>query len=227
MKILITNDDGIDAPGIRILENVLDRFGDCITLAPQAHLSGISHQVTVWDPITVEDRGHNRLAVSGTPADCVRLGLTSIAPDVDWVVSGINCGANLGSDIYASGTVAAAREAAFLGTPALALSLYIRKGEKPNWQAAEDLLPALLKRFFSEPPAPETFLNINLPHVNGTGIMPDIHFCRPDTTPYDVAYIKGADGYRLNNDIHTRPRRKGDDIDLCFQGFITVSSIRL
>ncbi|MCU0537977.1 MAG: 5'/3'-nucleotidase SurE, partial [Hydrococcus sp. Prado102] len=110
MTLIITNDDGIDAPGIRALYKALNNQG--IIVAPKDHLSGCGHQVTTTRPIHLQKRSPNEYAVDGTPADCTRLAITHIAPETKWVLSGINAGGNLGIDTYISGTVAAVREAA-------------------------------------------------------------------------------------------------------------------
>ena len=107
MTFLLTNDDGIDAPGIQALYEALDRQG--VWVAPILQHSGWGHRVTTDVPITVEQRGTDRYAVHGTPADCTRLGLMHFYPDTEWVIAGINAGGNLGIDMYLSGTVAAVR----------------------------------------------------------------------------------------------------------------------
>ena len=112
MKIVLTNDDGIEAPGLDALFHCVLPLGDIIIVAPQKAQSGIAHRVTTRAPIRVNQIGQNRYRVEGTPADCSRIALKEIASDADWLISGINAGANLGSDVYNSGTVAAAREAA-------------------------------------------------------------------------------------------------------------------
>jgi Survival protein SurE len=110
MTIILTNDDGIDAPGIQALLQAVT--GKMIIVAPQGQLSGCGHQVTAHSPIHVDRRSEFEYAVGGTPADCVRIALNHIFPKPDLVLSGINAGGNLGVDVYISGTVAAVREAA-------------------------------------------------------------------------------------------------------------------
>jgi len=100
MKFLLTNDDGIEAPGLDALLSATRSLGDPIVVAPAGPQSGVSHAVTWRDGVRIESRGDNRFAIHGTPADCVRLGLLKIAPEADWILSGINHGSNLGADIY-------------------------------------------------------------------------------------------------------------------------------
>ena len=125
LKIVIANDDGIDAPGLAALVRCARRLGDVVIVAPQHPQSGIAHRVTTREPILINELEANRHSIDGTPADCARIALKVIAPDAGWLISGINPGANLGSDVYNSGTVAAAREAAILGYRAIAVSQYI------------------------------------------------------------------------------------------------------
>ena len=109
MKIVLTNDDGIDAPGLDTLNRCVEQLGDVIIVAPQNAQSGIAHRVTTREPIRINQLGSDRHSIDGTPADCARIALKVIAPDADWLISGINACANLRSDVYNSGTVAAAR----------------------------------------------------------------------------------------------------------------------
>src|SRR2546421_8158247 len=120
MKLLLTNDDGIDALGLAALAEVAAAHGTLTWVAPHAHLSGCGHRVTTSEPIKLMNKGVQRWAIDGTPADCVRVALAKLAPDVAWVLSGMNHGGNLGADVYISGTVAAVREAALHGRRAIA-----------------------------------------------------------------------------------------------------------
>jgi 5'-nucleotidase len=133
MKLLLTNDDGIEAPGLQALFEVARQIGEPIVVAPEQSLSGCSHQVTTDQPIRVRQVSPCRFAVRGTPADCVRVGLQLFVPDAAWVLSGINAGGNLGADVYHSGTVAAARESVLHGWPAIALSHYRKRGLSLDW----------------------------------------------------------------------------------------------
>src|SRR5438034_3567954 len=117
MKFLITNDDGIAAPGIQALWDAAARIGEPVMVAPAEAVSGCSHRVTTDGPIRIRLQELARFAIDGTPADCVRVGLHRLVPDAKWVLSGINAGGNLGHDVYLSGTVAAVREAVLHGWP--------------------------------------------------------------------------------------------------------------
>jgi 5'-nucleotidase len=228
MKILITNDDGIDAPGLTTLHDVAARLGEVRIIAPHVPHSGCSHRVTTDSPITIREMAAGRSTVAGTPVDCVRIALLWHAAEVDWVLSGINDGGNLGVDIYMSGTVGAAREAALLGKRAIAISQYRRRPLPFDWSWAgrfvEHLLPMLMRR----PLPPRCFWNVNLPHEpDYSNASPEIVFCPVDPHPLPVHYeqIDGALHYR--SDYHARRRKLGSDVDVCFGGRIAVSIVPL
>ncbi len=128
MKFLVTNDDGIDAPGMEALVGAARTVGEPVVVAPAGPQSGVSHAVTWREGVRIEPRGEMRYAIHGTPADCTRLGLLQVVPDAKWILSGINHGANLGADVYYSGTVAAVREALLHGWPGIAFSHYRKSG---------------------------------------------------------------------------------------------------
>jgi len=124
MKILLSNDDGYRAPGLRVLAEALARLGDLTVVAPDRDRSGASNSLTLDVPIRAEQLSNGFIRVTGTPTDCVHLAITGLLDaEPDLVVAGINHGANLGDDVIYSGTVAAATEGRFLGLPAIALSI--------------------------------------------------------------------------------------------------------
>ena len=133
MKLLLTNDDGIEAPGLAALAEAAAGFGEIAVAAPLHAHSGCSHRVTTDGPLVVDLRADHRAAVSGTPADCVRVALHRYYPNFDWLLAGINAGGNLGADVYLSGTVAAVREAALHGRPGIAFSCYKRRELDYDW----------------------------------------------------------------------------------------------
>lgn len=168
MNILITNDDGFDAPGLLAAFDAVRELGHVVVVAPSGERSACSHGITLRRPISVRKVDDAKLglvfAVDGTPADCVRLGVTELASEpITLVVSGINRGANAGVDTFYSGTVAGAREAAILGIPAIAVSQAIRGEHPTDWEAASAVASTLIRQLLSEPlPAPG-FWNVNLP----------------------------------------------------------------
>lgn len=135
MTLILTNDDGIDAPGIRaLLKAVAGK--KVIVIAPRDHLSGCGHQVTTTRAINVQQRSEQEYAIAGTPADCTRLALSHLCQDASFVLSGINAGGNMGADVYISGTVAAVREAAFHGVTGIAVSHYRQGKKNVDWDTA-------------------------------------------------------------------------------------------
>ena len=163
MHILISNDDGIDAPGIRVLSEHVAGLADVTVVAPSRDHSGASNSLTLDQPIRVLDRQGNRYRISGTPTDCVHLALTGLLDDEpDMVVSGINSGANLGDDVIYSGTVAAAMEGRFLGLPAIAVSL-VSDGKPRHYESGGLAAVQLIQRLIDDPLPADTILNVNVP----------------------------------------------------------------
>jgi 5'-nucleotidase len=179
------------------------------------------------ETIPVEKVDPQQFVVDGAPADCTRLALKSLAPDADWVVAGINPGANLGTDVYQSGTVAAAREAAILGVRAIAISQYISRGGAIEWAHTRELALRTISRLFIEELSPGEYWNVNLPHpLNGPKPI-DYAVCPLDRNAHDYQYIKDGDGYRYQGIIHERPRDTGGDVDVCFGGRVAVTKLSI
>lgn len=225
MTIILTNDDGIDAPGIRALHKAIE--GQGIIVAPKHHLSGCGHQVTTTQPIHLQMRSPTEYAVDGTPADCTRLAITHIAPETKWVLSGINAGGNLGVDAYISGTVAAVREAAMHGIPGIAVSHWIRRPLIVDWDLAAVWTAKVLRDLLNRPLPPASFWNVNLPHIEPNSPEPEIAFCEPSTQPLPVKYRVEGDLYYYEGVYAQRDRATGTDVDVCFSGKIAVTLIKL
>jgi len=164
MIILLSNDDGIQSEGLTALEKSLAPLGEIYTVAPDRAQSSMSHALTLHRPLRVHEHGPRRMAVDGTPVDCVKLALTGLLPvKPDLVVSGINKGPNLGDDIIYSGTVSAAIEGTLLGIPAIAVSLVTF--EHFDFRAAAEFTATLIARM-QQPGIPAgTLLNVNVPAV--------------------------------------------------------------
>ncbi len=227
MKLLLTNDDGIDAPGLAALEEAARRLGEVVVVAPVDGHSGCGHRVTTDTGLAVAGRGPGRFAVAGTPADCVRLALHTLAPDADRVLAGINAGGNLGVDVWHSGTVAAVREAVLHGKPGVALSHYRRRGRDYDWPRAAAWTVAVLRDLFDRPAEPGTFWNVNLPNPEpGTPVPPTV-FCPLNPHPLPLSYRREGDQLRYDGNYHDRRHDAGTDVAVCFAGQIAVSQIRL
>lgn len=215
MKFILTNDDGADAPGLTALENALQGLGTIVVAAPDVEQSGVGHQVTVHKPFKITQSSENRFRIAGTPADCARVGLTRIAPDADWLISGINKGANLGIDTYTSGTVAAAREAAALGFPAMAVSQYVAKDRDLDWAITPPLATRVIQTLLALDLSNGCFWNINLPHPMPGDPEPDIRFCEMDVSPHRFYFDQQGEELVYMGDFHGRPRMADRDVAWC------------
>lgn len=164
MRILVTNDDGVLAPGITILANHLRHLAEVSVVAPDRDQSGASHSLTLHNPLRVKTLENGCTSVTGTPTDCVHLAVTGfLKAHPDLVVSGINDGANLGDDILYSGTVAAAMEGRFLGYPSIAVSLL--RGQDRHFETAAIVAKNLVLRLQTDPLPASTILNVNVPNL--------------------------------------------------------------
>jgi 5'-nucleotidase len=167
-RVLISNDDGINAPGLKILERaVRPLVREVWVVAPETEQSGAGHSLTLRRPLRLRQVSHRRFAVDGTPTDCVLLGLHKVLKDrpPDLVLSGINRGGNLGEDVTYSGTVAAAMEATLLGFPAIAFSQVSDDRRAVKWATAEHWVGPVLDKLAAHSWPPYVFINVNFPDV--------------------------------------------------------------
>lgn len=164
MRVLVSNDDGVDAPGIRVLAERLAAVGNVTVVAPDRDRSGASNSLTLDAPLRVSRLGNGYYRVAGTPTDCVHLALAGLlADEPDIVVSGINNSANLGDDVIYSGTVSAAMEGRFLGLPAIAVSLVTQDHKGQHYDSAAKAVLLLMQRLLVDPLPADTILNVNVP----------------------------------------------------------------
>lgn len=226
-NLVLTNDDGWDAPGLVALRAAVQGLGTSRVVAPNGPFSGCGHRVTTHAPIAVWVGPEGEQIVDGTPADCVRLALHHLAPEVTWFLSGINAGGNLGTDVYHSGTVAAIREAVIHGVPGIALSHYIARGRRLDWSQAARWAARVLEILLSRPWEPGTFWNVNLPHPEPGGPDPEIVFCPLDPSPLPLRYQMQEGGASYTGDYQSRARRPSSDVDVCFGGRIAVTLLRM
>ncbi len=233
--ILITNDDGIDAPGIVALTKVAcERYGEknVWVVAPAAENSQVGHRVTTGQVIRVEERGPQRFAVDGTPADCTRLALNQILPKTpDIVLSGINFGGNLGRhDFVISGTIAAAREAAFHGIGSIAISNFHR-GDRPfSWDKSATMTSSALDFIGNEPLLNDgEFWVVNMPHCSpGEDHAPDVKLAWQESQPLELMFVPDAEdagSFHYAGRYHERPASPGSDVAVCFGGDIAVTRV--
>jgi 5'-nucleotidase len=228
MLYLLTNDDGIDAPGIRALELFARQLGDVIVVAPDGPRSGFSHRATVEGSMGLKQRDAEHYACAGTPVDCVRVAIAHLGIKPDWVLSGINRGANLGVDLYMSGTAGAAREAAIQGIPAFAFSHYHRTQSSIDWEQAAESCHQVFQQFCQRDLPPTAFWNVNLPDPQDlkeashrTMEVP------PDPSSLKLEYIAHAEAVEYKSHYHHRPRGKDTDVQHCLEGATTVSCVKL
>jgi 5'-nucleotidase len=227
MLFLLTNDDGYDAPGLAALAEAADLFAPAATVAPASNWSVCAHRVTTDKPLRIEHHGEQRWAIDGTPADCVRLAMVKLAPAFDWCLSGLNHGGNLGADVYHSGTVAAVREAVLHGRRGIAFSHYRKRGMEIDWPRATNSMRRVLEELLPKPMELGTFWNVNLPSLTAGEPEPKIVLCPLDPEPLPVSFREEAGVFHYDGNYHGRPRRPGCDIDVCFQGNIAISLLRL
>ena len=168
MRILCTNDDGIHAPGLQVVEEIARALSDDVWIvAPELDQSGVSHSLSLNDPLRLREVGPRHFAVRGTPTDCVIMGARHILggklPDV--VLSGVNKGRNVTEDVVYSGTIAGALEGAILGLPSFALSqeFSIETREKPLWETALKFGPPILRKVIGAGVPKNTVINVNFP----------------------------------------------------------------
>lgn len=228
MKLLLTNDDGIEAPGLEALWQAARNFGEPVMVAPAGAQSGVSHAVTWREGVRIEPRGDQRFAIHGTPADCTRLGLLRVVPDAKWVLSGINHGSNLGADVHYSGTVAAVKEAVLHGWPGVAVSHYHKPGLEYDWPRATRWLTPILKDLLGKKIEPGLFYNVNLPHLPPEAGDPAVVWCPLDPNALPLNYRHEEEsGLYFAGDYHVRSRTPEADVDVCFGGRIAVTAVRL
>lgn len=164
MRILLSNDDGVYAKGIQVLQQALSQIAEVTTVGPDRNCSGASNSLTLLNPLRTQQLDNGYTAVSGTPTDCVHLAISQLldfTPDL--VVAGINHGANMGDDVIYSGTVAAATEGRHLGLPAIAVSLAGHDDE--HFETAAYVTVQVIKKLKSHPLPADQILNINVPAI--------------------------------------------------------------
>jgi 5'-nucleotidase len=237
MNILLTNDDGYASAGFRAAFDAMSRFGKVFAVAPKGECSACSHTLTLRKPITVEMLPHEHYgtvyAVQGTPADCVRLGITVLLDaKIDLVASGINHGANTGVDVFYSGTVAAAREASIMGYRSVALSQAMRRPVEPDWEKAREAAVVAVGHIVGEElPAPG-FWSINFPAPIPDELHQQIHRVpiAVQPTPMTFDQLEAEDGrvsYNYGAPYWSREVSERSDYTVVRDGGIAISAIPL
>lgn len=214
MRILCTNDDGIHAHGLTVLEEIARELSDDVwVVAPELDQSGVSHSLSLNDPLRLREVGPRHFAVRGTPTDCVIMGARHILGDKrpDLVLSGINKGRNVAEDVIYSGTIAGAMEGVILGIPSFALSqeFGIDSRRNPHWDTGRKLAPDIIRKVLDTGIPPDTVININFPN------------CAPD----DVKGVSIArQGKRNQGFLKIEERRDGRGNPYYWIGFERVAN---
>lgn len=227
--ILITNDDGYRAPGLLALRAAVADLGDVIVIAPDRERSACGQGITIKGPLTVEKIDETTYAVDGTPADCVILALASLMTEKPTVVlSGINRGANLGDDVYYSGTVGGAREAAFWGIPAAACSLVTRNKALDFTEAARHSR-RVCEVLLSSPPTPGVLLNLNVPDGPASeilGVKVTRQGMRGHASGVSVTKdTRGRSFYWIAEPFDKWDAADGDDMAAIRAGYVSISPL--
>ncbi|MGH8432964.1 MAG: 5'/3'-nucleotidase SurE [Pseudomonas sp.] len=230
MRILISNDDGVTAPGLAALHAALVDYAECVVIAPDQDKSGASSSLTLDRPLHPQYLANGFISVNGTPADCVHLGLNGLLESVpEMVVSGINLGANLGDDVLYSGTVAAALEGRFIGRPAFAFSLLSRQPD--NLPAAAYIARKLVVAHDKLDLPPRTVLNVNIPnlpldHIRGIQLTRLGHRARA-AAPVKVMNPRGKEGYWISVAGDAEDGGPGTDFHAVMQGYVSITPLQL
>lgn len=230
MHILISNDDGYQAPGIGHLAAALKGQGEVTVVAPDRDRSGASNSLTLDQPLRATRVGERIYRVEGTPTDCVHLAITGLLDEEpDMVVSGINAGANMGDDVLYSGTVAAATEGRFLGLPAIAVSMASLEPE--HFDTAARVAVALLKRLLADPLPADTILNVNVPDLPWNALrgfaatrLGQRHRAEPAIATRDP---RGRRIYWIGAPGDEQDAGPGTDFHAVRQGFVSITPIQV
>lgn len=231
MRVLITNDDGVHAPGLAALASRVAEIAEVVVVAPDRERSAVGHALTLHHPLRAARIADNIYAVDGTPTDCVNLGihsLLSFRPDL--VLSGINRGANVGDDVTYSGTVAAAMEATLMGIPAIAVSL-VTKGAGEHYEAAAAYAARLAQTVLEKGLPPDTFLNVNVPDQPAELIKVPLITCQGkrsyEGTIVDKVDPRGRSYYWIGTADLSFLDIPGSDYDAVSRGHVSITPLHI
>jgi 5'-nucleotidase len=238
MRILCTNDDGIHANGLAVLEKIARRFSDDVwVIAPESEQSGASRALTLTAPIRVRKAGEKRFAVTGTPTDCVLLGVEHLidGPAPDLVLSGVNRGQNLAEDVTFSGTIAGAMQGMQLGIPAIALSQTrgLRDEQAPiPWETAETYGPGVVKQLLSKGWPKDVLINVNFPDVPPEAVRA-VEITRQGRRDQHIVYadkrtdLRGGSYFWLGFHGKLSNPPEGTDLRAIYEGRISVTPLHI
>ena len=232
-RILVTNDDGINAPGLKVLERIAAKLSrDVWVVAPELEQSGAGHSLTLRRPLEVRRISDRRFAVDGTPTDCVLIAVNHLIDGrrPDLVLSGVNRGSNMGEDVTYSGTIAAAMEATLLGMRAIAMSQQ-RDGQHVTWRLVLKNGPEVVKRLVSVPWTEGVLMNVNFPHLT-KGDISGMRVVRQGrrAANIEVAHAVGPTGRKflwIGDFTSDNPVRGGTDLWAVRTGAIAITPLHL
>lgn len=233
-RVLVSNDDGINAPGLKLLEKVLAPLvREVWVVAPETEQSATSHSLTLRRPLRIRHVSEHRYAVDGTPTDCVLMGINELMKETppDLMISGINRGGNLGEDVTYSGTVAAAMEGTLLGIPSIALSQVYTDGHPVKWATAEKWTGRVLKKLTAELWPAGVLINVNFPDVTAAKVT-GIEVTRQGRRKIgsDIAHgtdPRGEPYFWIGAQRREYHYRKGNDLEAINQGAVTVTPLTM
>lgn len=233
-RILISNDDGIHAPGLKVLEDIAHAVAKEVwVVAPETEQSATGHSLTLRRPLRIHKHGERRFSVDGTPTDSVLLALNEVMKDCppDLVLSGVNRGGNLGEDITYSGTVAAAMEATLLGVPAIAMSQFYLDPDQVKWSVARTHGPRLVQKLTSMGWAKNTLMNVNFPDID-PAVVKAIDVTRQGRRKIGDDLAKGTDPrgeeyFWLGALRSQETYQEGTDLHAITHGKISVTPVSL
>ena len=236
MRILVTNDDGIHAPGLDVAVRIAQALSDDIwVVAPETDQSAVSHSLTLSDPLRLRNAGERRFAVRGTPTDCVIMGLKVVMdrrPDL--VLSGVNRGQNIADDVTYSGTVAGAMEGTLLGIPSIALSQAFgyETRDKPSWETAERHGPLVIKELLEASIPEGTVINVNFPNCRPEDVAGTVFTRQGRRIPDWLRVEERIDGrgfpyYWIGFERSRMEPEPGSDLAALADGLISVTPLSL
>lgn len=233
-RVLVSNDDGIHAPGIKVLEKALESLvREVVVVAPETEQSATSHSLTLRRPLRIRELSDGRYAVDGTPTDAVLLGVTEVMKDdpPDLILSGVNRGGNLGEDVTYSGTVAAAMEGCLLGYPAVALSQVADDRNNVKWKTAERWIPKVLKKLAETDWPSGVLINVNFPDVTAAKVT-GVELVRQGKRKIGGGMQQGIDPrgepyYWIGVQRDEQRFRRGTDLECVGRGGVSVTPLSL
>jgi len=233
-RVLVSNDDGINAPGLKLLEKILAPLAQEVwVVAPETEQSATSHSLTLRRPLRIRHVSEHRYAVDGTPTDSVLMAVNELMKDSppDLLISGINRGGNVGEDVTYSGTVAAAMEGTLLGVPSIALSQVCADGHPVKWGTAEKWAPRVLKLLCADPWPAGVLVNVNFPNVTA-GRVSGVEATRQGRRTIGSDLVRGIDPrgdpyYWIGAQRRDEQYRPGSDLEATKRGAVSVTPLTM